>query len=62
MDFWDLATLTCFYGNTELQISKISEINQAYDVLSDDKKRKDYDKNLKKIQIDKSFQFDDDEI
>ena len=26
------------------------------------KKEKDYDKNLKKIQIDKSFQFDDDEL
>ena len=41
---------------------KINEINEAYDTLSDNKKREDYDKNLKKIQIDKSFQFTDDEF
>jgi curved DNA-binding protein CbpA len=51
-----------YKGDRKSLKRKISEINQAYDVLSDDKKRKDYDKNLKKIQIDKSFQFDDDEL
>ena len=51
-----------YKGDRKSLKRKISEINQAYDVLSDDKKRKDYDKNLKKIQIDKSFQFNDDEL
>ena len=51
-----------YKGDKKSLKRKISEINEAYDTLSDNKKREDYDKNLKKIQIDKSFQFTDDEF
>ena len=51
-----------YKGDKKSLRRKISEINEAYETLSDYKKRKDYDKNLKKIQIEKSFQFTDDEF
>ena len=51
-----------YKGDKKSLKRKISEINEAYDTLSDNKKREDYDKNLKKIQIDKSFQFTDEEF
>ena len=51
-----------YKGDKKSLKRKISEINEAYDTLSHNKKREDYDKNLKKIQIDKSFQFTDDEF
>ena len=51
-----------YKGDKKSLRRKISEINEAYETLSDNKKRKDYDRNLKKIQIEKSFQFNDDEF
>ncbi len=51
-----------YKGDKKSLKRKISEINEAYDTLSDYKKRQDYDKNLKKVQIEKSFQFTDDEF
>ena len=51
-----------YKGDKKSLKRKISEINEAYDTLSDYEKRQDYDKNLKKIQIEKSFQFTDDEF
>ncbi len=51
-----------YKGDKKSLKRKISEINEAYDTLCDFKKRSDYDKNLKKSQIEKSFQFSDDEF
>ena len=41
---------------------KIIEINEAFDTLNDPLKRKQYDIKLKKFQVDKSFDFIDEEF
>ena len=40
-----------YKGDKKSLKRKISEINEAYDTLSDNKKREDYDKNLKKFRL-----------
>ncbi len=51
-----------YKGDKKSLKRKINEINEAYETLCDSKKRKDYDKNLKNFQIEKSFQLTDDEF
>ena len=41
---------------------KITELNEAYEVLNDVYKKKKYDEQLKKFHIDKSFEYSDEEF
>ena len=51
-----------FHGDKKSLNRKISEINEAYEILSVTKKKEIYDKKLKKYQIEKSFDYSDEEF
>ena len=51
-----------YKGDKKTLNRKITEINEAYDVLSQDKKKIIYDEKLKKFQINKSIDYSDEEF
>ncbi len=51
-----------FKGDKKLLNRKITELNEAYEVLNDVYKKKKYDEQLKKFHIDKSFEYSDEEF
>ncbi len=51
-----------FKGDKKTLNRKITEINEAYEVLKDKKKKNIYDEELKKFQQDKSFDYSDEEF
>lgn len=51
-----------YKGDKKSLTRKISEINEAYEILSDINKKEIYDKKLKKYQIEKSFDYSDEEF
>ncbi len=51
-----------YKGDKKSLNRKITEINEAYQTLSDIKKKEDYDNKLRKFQIEKSFEYSDEEF
>ena len=51
-----------YKGDKKSLNRKISEINEAYEILSNFNKKEIYDKKLKKYQIEKSFDYSDEEF
>ncbi len=51
-----------YKGDKKSLNRKISEINEAFEILSDIKKKKIYDEKLKKFQTEKSFDYSDEEF
>jgi len=51
-----------YKGDKKSLSRKISEINEAYEILSNFNKKEIYDKKLKKYQIEKSFDYSDEEF
>ena len=51
-----------FKGDKKSMNRKISEINEAYEVLSDIERKKKYDEKLKNFQVEKSFDYSDEEF
>ena len=51
-----------FKGDKRSLNRKITELNQAYEILSDIEKKKKYDEQLKKFHIDKSFEYSEEEF
>lgn len=51
-----------FKGDKKTLNRKITEINEAYEILKDKKKKNIYDEKLKKFQQDKSFDYSDEEF
>ena len=51
-----------FKGDKKALNRKITELNQAYEILSDIEKKKKYDEQLKKFHIDKSFEYSEEEF
>ena len=51
-----------FKGEKKSLNRKIAEINEAFNILGNIKKKEIYDKELKKFQIEKSFDYSDEEF
>ena len=51
-----------YKGDKKALNKKILEINEAYEILNDEDKKKVYDEKLKKYQDDKSFDYSDEEF
>ncbi len=51
-----------YKGDKKALNKKILEINEAYEILNDEEKKKVYDQKLKKYQDDKSFDYSDEEF
>ena len=51
-----------YKGDKKSRERKITEINQAYEILSNVKNKTDYDQNLKDFQIKRSFDYSDEDF
>ena len=51
-----------YKGDKKSRERKITEINQTYEILSNVKKKIDYDQNLKDFQTKKSFDYSDEDF
>ena len=51
-----------YRGDKKILNRKITELNEAYETLSNDDKKEKYDEALKKYHIDKSFEYSDEEF